>query len=53
MIGTLMKKSNVESDRIGITGFKEDIASYLSALMAIYYYKDIEIDLKEDSSEFI
>ena len=53
MISTLMKKSNVESDRIGITGFKEDIASYLSALMAIYYYKDIEIDLKEDSSEFI
>jgi hypothetical protein len=53
MIGTLMKNSNVQSDRIGITGFKEDVASYLSTIMAIYYYKDIDIDLKEDSSEFI
>ena len=52
MIETLMRKSNVQSERIGISGYKEDVAAYLSALMAVYHYKDIEIDLKASSTDF-
>lgn len=45
---TLMKKSNVARGKVGISGYKEDVATYLAALLEVYFYKDMEIDLMED-----
>ncbi len=52
MIETLMRKSNVVSGKIGISGYKEDVAAYLAALLEVYFYRDMEIDLMEDINEY-
>ena len=52
MIETLMRKSNVVSGKVGISGYKEDVAAYLAALLEVYFYKDMEIDLMEDINEY-
>jgi hypothetical protein len=52
MLETLMKKSNVESNKVGISGYKEDVAAYLAALLEVYFYKDMEIELMDDINEY-
>lgn len=52
IIDKLMKKSNVVSNKVGISGYKEDVAAYLSALLEVYFIKDMEIDLMEDINEY-
>jgi len=52
LIETLMRKSNVVSGKVGISGYKEDVASYLAAVLEVYFYKDMEIDLMEDINDY-
>ncbi len=52
MIDTLMMKSNVVSGKVGISGYKEDVAAYFDALLEVYFYKDMEIDLMDDINEY-
>ena len=52
MIETLMRKSNVVSGKIGISGYKEDVAAYLAALLEVYFYRDMEVDLTEDINKY-
>ena len=47
---TLMRQNNVVSGKVGISGYKEDVASYLAALLEMYFHKDIE--LMEDIIEY-
>jgi urease gamma subunit len=52
IIETLMRDSNVVSGKVGISGYKEDVAAYLAALLEVYFYKDIELYLMDDINEF-
>ncbi len=52
IIDKLMKKSNVVSNKVGISGYKEDVAAYLSALLEVYFIKEMEIELMEDINEY-
>jgi hypothetical protein len=48
----MMRMNNVESDKFGISGYKEDVAAYLSFYLAVYQYKDLEINLMDDINEY-
>ena len=48
----LMNKNNVVSNKVGISGYKEDVASYISALIELYYYNHVEVNLLDDVSEY-
>ncbi len=52
MIETLMRKSNVVSGKVGISGYKEDIAAFFSQVMDLYMTKHIDIELVLDTNEF-
>lgn len=52
MIDTLMLKNNVSSEKVGISGYKEDVAAYLATLLEVYFFKDMEIDLMDDIKEY-
>ena len=52
MIDTLMRTNNVVSRKVGISGYKEDVAAYLAALLEVYFYRDMKIDLMEDINEY-
>ena len=52
MIELLMKKHHVSSKKIGFSGYKEDIAGYLSGLIELYLYRNIDISLSDDTEGF-
>ena len=51
-IEQMMRMNNVESDKFGISGYKEDVAAYLSFYLAVYQYKDLEVNLMDDINEY-
>ena len=52
MIDTLMRTNNVVSRKVGISGYKEDVAAYLAALVEVYLYNEMELEMKEDINEY-
>lgn len=52
MIETLMRTNNVVSRKVGISGYKEDVAAYLAALVEVYLYNEMELEMKEDINEY-
>lgn len=52
MIDTLMRTNNVFSRKVGISGYKEDVAAYLAALVEVYLYNEMELEMKEDINEY-
>jgi hypothetical protein len=52
LIENTMKMHNVISDKVGISGYKEDVVAYIVMLMNFCFYKDMEIDLLEDTNEY-
>ncbi len=48
-IEKLMKGYNVVSDKIGISGYREDVVNYISSLIDVYVkIYNVEIDKVED-----
>jgi hypothetical protein len=52
LIENTMKMHNVVSDKVGISGYKEDVVAYIVMLMNFCFYKDMEINLLEDTNEY-
>lgn len=52
MIDTLMRTNNVVSRKVGISGYKEDVAAYLALLVEVYLYNEMELEMKEDINEY-
>ena len=52
MIEKIMKMNNVNSDKFGISGYKEDVAAFISFYMDVYLFKDLEINLMDDINEY-
>ena len=51
-IEQIMRMHNVKSDKFGISGYKEDVAAFLSFYLEVYLYKDLEIRLMDDINEY-
>jgi hypothetical protein len=51
-IDVMMKKSFVESDKVGISGYKEDVVAYIAGLINYYLTSGIEISLMDDINEY-
>lgn len=51
-IDIMMKKSFVESDKVGISGYKEDVISYIAGLIHFYTTSDLDIELMDDLHEY-
>ena len=52
LIENTMSMHNVVSDKVGISGYKEDVVAYIVMLMNFCFFKDMEIDLLEDTNEY-
>ena len=52
IIENTMRLTNVVSDKIGISGYKEDVVAYIVMMINLCMYKDMEIDLLEDTNEY-
>ncbi len=52
LIENTMRLNNVVSDKIGISGYKEDVVAYIVMMINLCMYKDMEIDLLEDTNEY-
>ncbi len=52
LIENTMRLNNVVSDKIGISGYKEDVVAYIVMMIIFCMYKDMEIDLLEDTNEY-
>ena len=52
LIENTMRMHNVVSDKVGISGYKEDVVAYIVMLMNFCFFKDMEIDLLEDTNEY-
>lgn len=52
IIENTMRLNNVVSDKIGISGYKEDVVAYIVMMINLCMYKDMEIDLLEDTNEY-
>ncbi len=51
-IEQMMRMNNVESDKFGISWYKEDVAAYLAFYLEVYLFKDLEINLMDDINEY-
>ncbi len=47
-----MTKNHVSSEKVGISGYKEDVAAFFSQVMDLYMTKQIDIELVLDTNEF-
>ena len=52
IIDSMMTKSHVSSEKVGISGYKEDIAAFFSQAIDLYMSKHIDIELILDTNEF-
>lgn len=52
IIDSMMTKSHVSSEKVGISGYKEDIAAFFSQAIDLYMSKYIDIELILDANEF-
>jgi hypothetical protein len=52
LIENTMRMNNVVSDKVGISGYKEDVVAYIAMMVNLCMYKDMEIDLLGDTSEY-
>ncbi len=52
IIDSLMTKNHVSSEKVGISGYKEDVAAFFSQVMDLYMTKQIDIELVLDTNEF-
>jgi hypothetical protein len=48
----MMSMNNVKSNKVGISGYKEDVAAYLSFYFEIYQNRNFQINLMEDINEY-
>lgn len=51
-IENTMRMNNVVSDKVGISGYKEDVVAYIAMMVNLCMYKDMEIELLGDTSEY-
>jgi hypothetical protein len=51
-IEQLMRMNNVKSSKFGISGYKEDVAAFMSFYLEVYHYNDLEIKLFDDINEY-
>ena len=51
-IEQMMRMNNVKSDKFGISGYKEDVAAYITFYLEVYLFKDLEINLMDDINEY-
>jgi hypothetical protein len=52
LIENTMRMHNVVSDKVGISGYKEDVVAYIVMMINLCMYKDMDIDLLEDTNEY-
>lgn len=52
LIENTMRMHNVVSDKVGISGYKEDVVAYIVMMLNLCMYKDMEIDLMDDINEY-
>ena len=52
LIENTMRMHNVVSDKVGISGYKEDVVAYIAMMVNLCMYKDMEIELLGDTSEY-
>lgn len=52
IIDSMMTKNNVSSEKVGISGYNEDVAAFFSQVIDLYMSKHIDVDLVVDTSEF-
>jgi len=52
LIENTMRMHNVVSDKVGISGYKEDVVAYIVMMINLCMYKDMEIDLLVDTNEY-
>ena len=52
LIENTMRMNNVVSEKVGISGYKEDVVAYIVMMINLCMYKDMEIDLLEDTNEY-
>ena len=52
LIENTMRMNNVVSDKVGISGYKEDVVAYIAMMVNLCMYKDMEIELLGDTSEY-
>ena len=52
IIDSLMTKNHVSSEKVGISGYKEDVSAFFSQVMDLYMTKQIDIELVLDTNEF-
>ena len=51
-IEQIMRVNKVCSSKFGVSGYKEDVAAFLSFYLEVYLYKDLEIRLMDDINEY-
>ena len=52
LIENTIRLNNVVSDKIGISGYKEDVVAYIVMMINLCMYKNMEIDLLEDTNDY-
>lgn len=52
IIDSLMSKNHVSSEKVGFSGYKEDIAAFFSQAIDLYMSKHIDVELVLDTNEF-
>ena len=52
IIDSLMSKNHVSSEKVGFSGYKEDIAAFFSQAIDLYMSKHIDDELVLDTNEF-
>ena len=51
-IEQIMRVNKVCSSKFGVSGYKEDVAAFLSFYLEVYLYKDLEIRLMDNINEY-
>jgi hypothetical protein len=52
IIDSMMTKNHVSSEKVGFSGYKEDIAAFFSQAIDLYMSKHIDVELVLDTNEF-
>lgn len=52
IIDSIMTKNHVSSEKVGISGYKEDVAAFFSQVMDLNVSKHIDVELVLDTNEF-
>lgn len=52
IIDNMMFDNHVSSEKVGLSGYKEDIAAFFSNAIDLYLTNNLEVELMSDTNEF-